>query len=129
MKKIVVFMVMVLACFIGFGVSGDTKCDASANVKFQTTNVYLYSGKAVIEGYFYNEGDTGASVTNVALSYTASDGAGNYIFSDSCNFRNVNAWVPAYGNAPWRFTITNSNTPGYGGSIRWHVEYDVECIY
>ena len=127
MKKIVFFMVMVLACFVGF--SGYTKCDASANIKFQATNVYLYNGKSVIEGNFYNEGDSGATVTTVKLSFTASDKAGNYVFSDSGLFSGVNAWVPAYGTTAWSFTINNSNTPGYAGTIKWHIDADVRFSY
>lgn len=131
MKKVFAILAMVLACFVGFGFSGETKCDASANVKYQPTNVYLYNGKSVIEGYFYNEGNTGATVTDIDISFTASDSAGNYIFSDSGNFTldNSYAWVPAYGKISWKFTFHDSNCPGYNGSIRWHVDHKVHFRY
>jgi len=125
MKRYVLVMVMLLACFVGFNCGAESKCDAGANVKFQATDVYLNNGQSVIDGYFYNEGSTGATVTTVELSFTASDNAGNYIFSDSSSFSNVNAWVPAYSNVPWRFTIRNSNAHGYTGEIKWHVDNHV----
>ena len=127
MKKIFFFMVMVLACFVG--VNGDTKCDASANIKFQAANLYLYNGQWAIEGYFHNEGDTGATVRNLKLSFTAYDNAGNYIFSDSCEWPNIMCWVPAYGTVPFNVTYNNPNTPGYAGTIRWHVDDDVRFSY
>ena len=126
MKRYVLVMVMLLACFVGLNYVAASKCDAGS-VSFQATDVYLEPGQTVIEGTFHNAGDVGKQVTAVKLSFVANDTAGNYIFSDSCLFQNVNAWVPAHGNTNWRFTIHNSAAQGYSGKYEWDVDWD--CWY
>lgn len=122
MKKIVIFMAMILACFMSLGLSGDAKCDAGANIKFQVKNVHLQNGQYTVEGDFCNEGDTKGYVYAIELDTTVYDKVGNCIFSHSYSQPELMPyWVRAHTCSPFVVTLTNSNAHSYNGEIRWDV--------
>ena len=63
-KAAIVLFVFALACSICFS---QANVEAGANINWQTTSVSIEPGKAVIEGYFKNDGDAGAGITKFEI--------------------------------------------------------------
>lgn len=59
--------------------------EAGANINWQTTSVTLEPGKAIIKGYFYNDGNSGATVTQMAINGTIAQYNINANTSDIAN--------------------------------------------
>lgn len=115
------FLFAVLLGFMLFvGQSGVAS--AAPNITFTATDVQCGRGATDIEGYFFNSGDTGATVSAAELSVEITDDDGNYVWADSSAFPSVGVYV-APGAQHWHvFRIHNANAPGYNGRIKWHVE-------
>ena len=124
MPKQAVFLFVLLVAFaVGFGQSRSV--EAAANIKFNATNVNLPGGETVITGVFVNHGNEGATVTSAVIKVQISDANGRPIWSDTCNFTDVDVWVPAGGSVTHAFHIHNDNCPGYDGRIKWHVNAQI----
>ena len=118
-KQTTFLFVLLMAFAISFGQSRITY--ASANIKFDTTNVYLEDGRTRMVGVFTNYGDEGATVTDATFQVDITTPDGRYIWSDSGDFSDIDAWVPAGGQVTWTFNINNDNCPEYQGRFKWNV--------
>lgn len=128
MKKGLVYrstfvLILLVAFVLGFGQLSVT--NAAANIKFDTTEVNTPGEGLEVHGIFTNFGNDGATVTGVALDVRVTDANGNPIFADSCNFPDVDIWVPARGQTPWTFFIHNVNCPAYQGEIKWQAQNQI----
>ena len=122
-KQAAVLFVLLMAFAVSFGQTRSV--DAAANIMFNATRVDLPGGQTVITGNFVNHGNEGATVRSAVIEVQITDANGRPIWSDSCNFTDVDVWVPAGASHTHAFHIHNGNCPNYNGNIKWHVNADL----
>lgn len=81
----------------------NSTVEAGANINWQTTSVTLEPGKAIINGYFYNDGNSGANVIKMIINGTIAQ----YNVNGTTDVSG--AFVEAGGRVDWHFVILDGN--------------------
>lgn len=122
-SKTAFLFILLMAFAVGFGQSRSV--EAAANIKFNATNVNLPGGCTQLIGNLVNHGNEGATIESAVVKITIFDMNGRKIWSDVCNFTDVDVWVPAGGNLTHQFNIWNDNCPSYSGRVRFQWSVDL----
>ena len=95
--------------------------EAGASIHWKTTSVSLVPGKAIVRGYFYNNGNSSAAVTKFEMWGYIAQYKINVTYRDS----NITVGYVGPGNrVDWTFTVLerainySSNNPRYNFDSR-----------
>ena len=103
---------------MAFAITFSTNiAEAAPNIHYHATNSYTVSGQVVVEGYFYNSGNSGGTVKLLTLR----GNAGGVDFGGRFN---LNIYVPAGGKVAWTCSISESRIrPNARVNVQSSTEY------
>lgn len=96
--------------------------EAGANIRWQTTSVSLVPGKAIVRGYFYNNGNSGAYVNQMKIWGSIDSFRINVTYSGS----NISVgYLGAGTRVDWTFTILERAINYSSSSPRYNFDWNV----
>ena len=118
-KLVAVMFIITLLSAVGF--INNVIVEANASIGFKTTNISLQNGRCIIYGYFYNNGNSGATVTSVRFVGNIYDSSGKSMYNIDQIWNGTKAGYIAPGaQKSWSFTSDKNIYKYYRGNPEWN---------
>lgn len=120
-KVVLVFFMVILMSAIG---SFNTGIAEAKSVEYKITGISLKNGKCIINGYFHNYGNAGATVRRVLFQGTIHTSAHtsrpDYLIDHAFDILDV-GFISAGSKKNRSFTINSDMFSFYNGNIKWEI--------
>ena len=112
------FMVAFAICAFQSGVA-----EAKADIHYKITGFRIQSGQYVIDGYFYNNGNSGGTPTLMKFLGSVKYNNRSLIVDTSFSGSNLNVgYLAPSDRRSWYFAVTAKNLSAYSGNINWDIK-------
>ena len=117
-------LLMMLSVFL----LSNNVAEAGASIGYKITNISITSGQCVVYGYFYNNGNSGATVTQIKFFGTITNSSNQPLY----NFNQTWAgsictvgWIGAGSRKNWSFTSRKNIYRSQNSGLRWNINTTV----